>query len=155
MKINRPSTPVVSQPQPRAQTAPAAAQPAPAKATGWAPKAGPSARQVAAALIELPFTKKTVLGGPPGKATPARQVVAEALNAGLDRGVAVAKQANDATKPATTNTAGRTETTPYKYTGALEVGLAALNRTFEGGGVDLKKAAKFLEQNAKLPDNKK
>lgn len=155
MKINRPTTPAVSQTQPKQQTAPAPAQAAPAKATGWAPKSGPSAREVAAALVELPFTKKTVLGGPPGKPTPARQVVADALNAGLDQGVAVAKKANDATKPATSNSAGRTETTPYKYSGALEVGLEALNRTFEGGGVDLKKAAKFLEQNAKLPDNKK
>lgn len=155
MKISRPTTPVVSQTQSKQQAAQATPEAAPAKATGWAPKSGPSARQVAAALIELPFSKKTVLGGPPGKPTPARQVVADALNAGLDQGVAVAKQANDATKPATSNTAGRTETTPYKYSGALEVGLEALNRTFEGGGVDLKKAAKFLAQNAKLPDNKK
>ena len=149
LKIARPAAPVVSNTQPSAQPAPVAAAPAPAASRGWAPRA----LEVAAAVVELPFSEKMTVGSK-GLAQNPRAIVAKAANEALDGFVSVAKTANDATKSATTNTTGRTETTPYKYTGALEVGLETLNRTFEGGGVDLKKAASFLQANAKLPDNK-
>lgn len=75
------------------------------------------------------------------------------LDSSLDAVVAGAKKLNAATKPEAKHSEGRTATTPYKYEGALEIGLETLNRTLEGGGVDLAKGAKFIAQNAKLPDN--
>ncbi|MDP2269109.1 MAG: hypothetical protein Q8N23_13955 [Archangium sp.] len=147
MKINRPATPAVTaQPKPQT-TKPAAAAAEPAR--GW----GPKPREVLSALVQLPFSEKISPGGPPGKPKNPRAVVAEAASAAAQQVTNKAQQLNDLTKPSTTNAAGRTPTTPYKYTGALEVGLETLNRTFEGGGVDLKKAAQFLEKNSKLPDN--
>jgi hypothetical protein len=151
MKINRPASPVVStqpkQQAPSGKLAPAAAAPS----RGW----GPRPAEVAVALIQLPFSEKMSPGGPPGQPKNPRAVVAEAAHVAAQKATNQAQKLNDLTRPANPNSTGRTETTPYKYTGTLEVGLEALNRTFEGGGVDLKKAAKFLEKNAKLPDNKK
>ncbi len=149
MKITRPAAPAVSNTQPSAKPAAAPAAPAPAAARGWSPRP----LEVVAALVELPFSEKLPMGSPGLQQSP-RAVVARAANDALDGFTAGAQKLNDATKSATPNTTGRTETTPYKYTGAIEVGLETLNRTFSGGGVDVKKAAAFLQSNAKLPDNK-
>jgi hypothetical protein len=69
---------------------------------------------------------------------------ADAVRGGLQKGLEVTKKVNEATAgPRTESAEG------YKYRGAIEVGLEALNRTFEGGGVDVKKGLEFIEKNAK------
>ncbi len=69
---------------------------------------------------------------------------ADAVKAGLQKGL-------DATRAVNEATAGPRSTSKdsYKYQGVIEVGLEALNRTFEGGGIDVKKGVKFIEDNAK------
>lgn len=68
----------------------------------------------------------------------------DAVRGGLKKGLETTKAVNEATVGTRSDSKGG-----YKYQGAIEVGLEALNRTFEGGGVDVKKGLEFIEQNAK------
>lgn len=78
------------------------------------------------------------------KVDAALSATAVALRGGLQKGFEATKQVNEATVGQRSTNAQE-----YKYQGALEVGLEALNRTFEGGGIDVKRGLDFIEKNSK------
>ncbi len=103
----------------------ASAQPAPAAAGGWLPT-----------VVKAPRRPEVV--------DKALYATADAVKAGLEGGLKATKAVNEATVGKRAD-----NTQSYKYQGVIEVGLEALNRTFEGGGMDVAKGVKFVQDNAK------
>ncbi len=84
--------------------------------------------------------------GPNPAAERALEATANAVKRGLETGFDAVKTTNEALAgPRSPSTSG-----PYKYQGPVEIGLEALNRTFEGGGMDVAKGVRFIKENAKL-----
>lgn len=104
----------------------APASPAPSQVTGgWLPK-----------VVKTPPRSE--------KVDAALYATADAVRGGLQKGLETTKKANEATVGQRSS-----NTQEYKYQGAIEVGLEALNRTFEGGGVNVKRGLDFIEKNSK------
>lgn len=104
----------------------APSSPAPSQVTGgWLPK-----------VIKTPQPSEAM--------NKAAYAAADAVKGGLKKGLETTKAVNEATAGPRSNSKDG-----YKYQGVIEVSLEALNRTFEGGGVDVKKGVKFVQDNAK------